>query len=545
MIFNPKVVQMTGARIPLTPPTDFTATPGNSQVSLTWTDPGDETSGGQIVAKWEFTRIVRKVGSLPANQNDGTIVVESTQKNQYLSAPYVDTGLTNDTTYYYGAFACSTAGVWSDGAFVSAVPIAGTPLGELAEGTLINIQESGQPVQFYVAKVGYEPTLNGPNRVLMVRKDVYRDFELWNNPNTNTYATSVIDTWFNSTYKSVLSNNVQTMIGNTSFPYTPGNGNNTVSDLQRSIFALSLTEIGGSSGAANVEGEILPISNTLKIAYYNSAAVDQWTRSPDTRSGYSTYAFIMRGTGKEAEIFCNNGAGYRPCFTLPTNALIDSDLNLVESYDPPPIDTPLGDLAEGTLITINESGSPVEFYVAKQGYEPTLNGPNKVLLVRKDVYDQRQWNDVDANAYATSDIDSWCLGDYFNLLSSSAQTLISETVFRYTPGNGSYGVSTLKRSVFILSLTELGLSMTNANVEGTALPISESLRLVSQSGEATTQWTRSPQNSQPNGVFVLIQNGTPQANGANLIRGSRPCFTLPSTALVDQNLALIEEVPNA
>lgn len=80
MIFNPRVVQLTGARIALLPPSDLAASAGNSQVSLTWTDPGDETSGGQVVAEWEFTRIVRKVGSAPANQNDGVIVVDSTAK---------------------------------------------------------------------------------------------------------------------------------------------------------------------------------------------------------------------------------------------------------------------------------------------------------------------------------------------------------------------------------------------------------------------------------------------------------------------------------
>ena len=36
--------------------------------------------------------------------------------------------------------------------------------------------------------------------------------------------------------------------------------------------------------------------------------------------------------------------------------------------------TSIGNIDEGTIITLNESASPVEFYVAKQDYESGLNG---------------------------------------------------------------------------------------------------------------------------------------------------------------------------
>lgn len=51
--------------------------------------------------------------------------------------------------------------------------------------------------------------------------------------------------------------------------------------------------------------------------------------------------------------------------------------------------TAIGDLDEGAIIKLNESGAPVEFYVAKHDYEPDLNGAGRTLVVRKDVYDQR------------------------------------------------------------------------------------------------------------------------------------------------------------
>ena len=45
----------------------------------------------------------------------------------------------------------------------------------------------------------------------------------------------------------------------------------------------------------------------------------------------------------------------------------------------PVVGTSLGNIDEGTIITLNESASPVEFYVAKQDYESGLNGAGRTL----------------------------------------------------------------------------------------------------------------------------------------------------------------------
>lgn len=315
---------------PLSPPTNLAAKAGNAQVTLTWNDPPNATSepSGQTIATWAYTQIVRKEGSQPTGPGDGTVVVQSSVRDQYSTSGFVDTGLTNDTLYYYGAFAYNSDKVVSEGAFVSATPQAGTPLSELTEGTLITINESGAPVEFYISKQNYEPGLNGAGRVLCVRKDVQSN-QVWDAGNVNAYATSDIDAWFNGTYKNTLSSNVQTMIATTKFYYTPGNGNNTVSTLERSIFSLSLTELGESHSYANVEGSALPIASTLKIAYLNGNANTQWTRSPYTN--YSNDAWGLFSNGNVDHGICGNTFGYRPCFTLPSTALVDSNNALIET----------------------------------------------------------------------------------------------------------------------------------------------------------------------------------------------------------------------
>ena len=203
-----------------------------------------------------------------------------------------------------------------------------TPLSEYAEGDIVYINENGSPVEFYIAKHGYESGLNGAGRTLVVRKDVYDD-RAWDRSNVNAYASSDLDSWFNSTYKNMLDADIRSLIGTTKIRYTPGNGNNTVGTLERAIFALSLTELRQSHPYANTEGSALPIASTLRIAYRNGSPTTQWTRSPYTSPYAPTYyAWRLGSGGGISTNDCDYSNGSRPAFTLPSNAGV-GDGNLI------------------------------------------------------------------------------------------------------------------------------------------------------------------------------------------------------------------------
>lgn len=188
----------------------------------------------------------------------------------------------------------------------------GIPLNTITPGAIMMLNESGSPVQFYIAKHDYESGLNGAGRTLLVRKDCY-DMRVFNDSN-NAYAGSALDSWLCNTYLKLLDADIQAAIGTTKFYYTPGHGNTTVTTLQRAVFQLSLTELGKTAGSANTEGSALPIASTLQIAYRNGSAVEQWTRTPFTR--FATNIFCLITNGDAVGKLPYDSYGSRPAFTL-------------------------------------------------------------------------------------------------------------------------------------------------------------------------------------------------------------------------------------
>lgn len=202
------------------------------------------------------------------------------------------------------------------------IPFAkGIPLNTITPGAILYLNESGSPVPFYIAKHDYESGLNGAGRTLVVRKDCY-DMRIFSNSN-NAYAGSALDSWFCNTYLKLLDADIQAAIGTTKFYYIPGNGNNTVTTLQRAVFQLSLTELGKADRYEDQEGSALPIAGTLQIAYRNGSAVLQWTRTPLT--GNTGLVRVLNTRGGSSSYNCSSYLGSRPAFTLPATTAVTAN----------------------------------------------------------------------------------------------------------------------------------------------------------------------------------------------------------------------------
>ena len=85
----------------------------DKKVVITWEDPTDTVIEGSTFSTWAGTKLVMKESGYPENENDGTVLIDNTEKDKYKTAGYEVTGLTNGNTYYFALFPYSTDGIYN------------------------------------------------------------------------------------------------------------------------------------------------------------------------------------------------------------------------------------------------------------------------------------------------------------------------------------------------------------------------------------------------------------------------------------------------
>lgn len=198
------------------------------------------------------------------------------------------------------------------------------------EGDIVQLEENGKLADFYVAKLNYESGLNGAGRTLLVRKDCYNK-QQWNSSDVNTWATCTILSWLNSSYKSLLGDDIQAAMGTTYYYFTPGGGETGVNTHGSSVFLLSATEFGEKISSVNVEGSALPIASILHETGYLNTSIYQWTRSIRGPSVITISKNNYNWNDPTVEL------GVRPVFTLPSTFTatyyVDSEGNLHDQQE--------------------------------------------------------------------------------------------------------------------------------------------------------------------------------------------------------------------
>ena len=165
-----------------------------------------------------------------------------------------------------------------------------------------------------------------------MRKDCYPTLQPWNGHSTqNTWASCTLRNWLNRNYKGCFSQEVQSLMGNTSYRYTIGGGDSSVSTRADAIFTPSLTELGLTDRDANTEGTTLPIASTLATATWPGGDRDKWTRSPMLNADNAAMAVSSSGEVSQYYNVVATSLAALPCFTLPATALVDNNLNLMVS----------------------------------------------------------------------------------------------------------------------------------------------------------------------------------------------------------------------
>lgn len=110
---------------PIGPALDIDIDTDKSSVKLRWTDPKNPILDKIYFSKWDFTKIIRKVGSKPENIFDGELLLETHDYNKYKDEYFIDDTVEEGITYFYAIVPCSDLGKhsWDKVDFMQITPV--------------------------------------------------------------------------------------------------------------------------------------------------------------------------------------------------------------------------------------------------------------------------------------------------------------------------------------------------------------------------------------------------------------------------------------
>lgn len=213
----------------------------------------------------------------------------------------------------------------------------------------------------------------------------------------------------------------------------------------------------------------------------------------------------------------------------------------------------LGTKAVGSIVKLKVGGTAKEFIVVHQGkpgsmYDESCDG---TWLLMKDIYENRQWDSSDYNAYETSTVNTYLNGPFFSRFDSNIQGIIKQVKIPYRKGGGAggpdqSGANGLPAKIFLLSAYEVGFMnhySSDYPVEGAKLDYFESgngtsatnKRIANLNGSTADWWLRSPRIEYKDYVLRIYSDGQLGNGVVSYPYGIRPALVLPSTTLVDDS----------
>ena len=215
--------------------------------------------------------------------------------------------------------------------------------------------------------------------------------------------------------------------------------------------------------------------------------------------------------------------------------------------------TTFGDLDVGSIVQIDENGSPVNYIVVNQGipandsrqYDSSCDG---TWLLRQDIAEQRVWDAGNSNQYANSDINTYLNGDWMNRYDSTTLGNIKTAKIPYCVGGGlstvNSGANGLSVRAFLLGCFEVGWDRLDSRyfpIDGRLLSYFEDgrgssanqKRIANLNGSATRWWLRSPSTGDAYYVWSVLSSGDYGHGDASVSWGVRPCIIFDSSTVID------------
>nr|DAG59328.1 MAG TPA: hypothetical protein [Caudoviricetes sp.] len=220
------------------------------------------------------------------------------------------------------------------------VPVRSVEISALATGSIVKTNVDGVLTEFVVVNHGVPGNSSlygdGCDGTWLLMKNIYNT-QKYHTSAMSTFNSSTLCTWLNDEFLNLFTSEVQSAISTVNIPYGYYNSSTAFSGdygLICKIFLLSCYELGLTKNDINIPEDGVKLSyfttgetasaNAKRVAQYNNAAYEYWTRTPyRSTKGYPVYISTTGGSASQDKATYTKGV--RPAFVLPSSTQINSN----------------------------------------------------------------------------------------------------------------------------------------------------------------------------------------------------------------------------
>lgn len=214
----------------------------------------------------------------------------------------------------------------------------------------------------------------------------------------------------------------------------------------------------------------------------------------------------------------------------------------------------LGNVTVGTVLKLNENGTPQNYIVVHQGKPSSMydNSCNGTWLLRKDIVENVQWASNGLNAIFgpgfQATFKTWLEETQFPKYDAAIRNVIKQVKIPYCIGQGSStfksGANGYSCKLFLLSSVEVGeTSPMGLPNDGAKLSYfilgdssqAKSKRVANYNGTPSYWWLRSPATVNSDHSYRVIKSGGISTVNVTSSLGVRPAMVMPTDLIVDDN----------
>lgn len=221
--------------------------------------------------------------------------------------------------------------------------IKGIPIGEIPVGSILKLNENGNPTEYIVVHQGKPSDIydNSCEGTWILRKHLSEN-KVWADNNKNDLESSDIHRYLSDSWETRYDSEIRNAIKNVKIPYRKGPGLsgsdlNGDQGLQCRAFLLSAYEVGFTNSDENnlaYDGSKLSYfysgttssANGRRIGLFNGSPSRWWLRTAATNTSFGAFNIYIDGS-----ISYNgpsNSYGIRPALVIDRSALV-SDENFI------------------------------------------------------------------------------------------------------------------------------------------------------------------------------------------------------------------------